>query len=216
MCNLPDNFQPELHALLVSIGLSRRERSAEWAKVPTALRQAVPEAVAVAMSQGNFPASGFGLGADIGAGKSMALAAMVKGMVHAVLRRNLEKGMDPWVPQGRNAILWISWADESAFFRAHATSEAVERKILAACTVPLLILDDLGRERIKGAYTEDWVINQLDRIITSRNREALPTLWTTNVQAPAMVDLYGGAFVDRLLQDNPMTWVPGLKSLRLS
>ena len=92
-------------------------------------------------------------------------------------------------------------------------SDTAER-ILALQTVPLLILDDLGRERIRGSYAEDWAASQLDGIINHRYRHEMPILWTTNVPAAHLVVLYGSALVSRLTGDNPLIWFNDLPDMR--
>ncbi|WP_243286041.1 hypothetical protein [Geothrix terrae] len=85
----------------------------------------------------------------------------------------------------------------------------------ALANASLLILDDLGRERIKGDYSQDWGASQLDYIVNMRYREERPIIWTTNVRQTDLVRLYGAALVRRLVEPNPMVWVEGLKPFNI-
>jgi len=209
---------------LLRIGLSKREVKAEWAKVPANIKAAPPRDVLHAMVGGKIPARGFGLGSDTGTGKTMALAAIMRGFVRARVRAWAE-AMPRWarekpeqirdLPSLRKATIWMSWPDTVTWIRARATDPVVEGLLQEAEVVPLLVLDDLGRERLKGSYVDDWAASQLDRIISHRYREELPILWATNLRERDLVERYGAAMVSRLTQDAPLAWIDGLRSMRL-
>jgi DNA replication protein DnaC len=72
---------------------------------------------------------------------------------------------------------------------------------------PLLVLDDLGRER--GSI--DSYTNQiLDSVVNYRYEHNLPTIWTTNLEQEAFIAQYGMPMLDRLTGMSPAAgWVQG-------
>jgi hypothetical protein len=75
-------------------------------------------------------------------------------------------------------------------------------------------LEDLGRERLKGSYGDDWSRSCLDMIVTQRNRRRLPILWTTNCTFEELLGIYGPGVVSRLAEINPFLRFPDLPNLR--
>jgi DNA replication protein DnaC len=195
---------------LMRHGLSKREAKADMQRVPLAIRQAIPKDTVKILLDGEVPPSGFGLGGNTDGGKTMALAA--------ILRRHLEAWAKNTVPlKGKVEpywFRWVCWPDEVQWLRSHAIADGTTDRLDALANVPLLILDDLGRERIKGSYAEDWAASQLDFVVNSRYREELVTLWTTNVREVDLAALYGGALMRRLTAENPLTWIENLGSAR--
>ena len=203
---------------LLKAGLSKREIKAEPGRVPKELLAAVPASCLKALSSGSIPTGGFGLGSDTGPGKTMALAVLLKAWQRKRLEefaRALKENPRPVMVGTGKPLVWLSWPDTVDFIRVHAVDGEAESVLERAEAAPLLVLDDLGRERIKGSYIEDWAASQLGRIISHRYREELPILWTTNLQEKALAGIYGMAMLSRLIEDNPLTWVDGLKSQRL-
>lgn len=186
-------------AQLTRIGVCRREREARMLKVPTEIQAVLPVAPVQALLSGVLPDHGFGLGGGVGKGKTMALAAILRS---AIQRFALNATFPMPDLRGFN---WCSWPEEAAWFSAHP-SDADDR-VERLSTVRLLVLDDLGRERVKGSYVDDWALTRLDLIVSRRNRECLPILWTSNLNIDGLKALYGGSFVSRLTQDNPLIWI---------
>ncbi len=219
-----------IHVDLGSIGLAAREIRAEWGKVPQALARAIPLEIRAACAQGQPIPRGFGLGSDTGTGKTMAIAAMVRKQVEVAYRARLEAlrhvaAGNPCGWDGEElalpgitrlpAIRWACWPDTVAEIRSHATTTG-PNTVTDLARVSVLVLDDLGRERIKGSYVEDWAASQLDSIVSHRYRNCLPIIWTTNLTEAQLVEIYGAALVSRLTEDAPLVWIPGLPSLRLA
>lgn len=211
-------------ARLAALGLSSTERSAEPLKVPASIAALIPEAPVSELMLGLRVRRGFGLGGSMGAGKTMALAAIMKSSVRKRLESTLEAMTEEpdWQDEERwqaaGAFRWVSWpqaaaAMKGAFKGRHGNAE-VEEMVDRMSTTQLLVLDDLGRERMRGAYTEDFAIGQLDRIIDMRSREGRPILWTTNQDREELESLYGAAMVDRLMGLAPLVQLPKLPSLR--
>lgn len=201
--SLPDSktFDSWVEAQLANIGMSRRERGARAAMVPPEIQARMPVEVVQLLQDGVLPTSGFGLCGGIGKGKTMALAALLR---VSIARFGKTAPLPLPLPTLR-AFCWCSWPEEAAWMSAHA--DMTESRVERLSTVPVLILDDLGRERVKGSYSDDWPISRLDIVVSRRNRECLPTLWTSNLDLDGLKALYGGSMVSRLTQDNPLIWL---------
>lgn len=187
------------------IGLRRREIMAEWDGVRGDMKSRFPSDVVGPLIEGLLPPKGLGIIGDTGTGKTMALAALVKQNMKVRYRDHLASGTGDFLPK----IKWVCWPETVAFIRSNATSPDVEQMFQGWEETMLLVLDDLGRERIKGAYAEDWATNQLDRIITSRNRRMLPILWSTNVSIGDLSSIYGAAMLSRLLEGSYLVHIEG-------
>ena len=209
---------------LESLGLAKVERQAVVERIPDALMAALPQQVVRDLLACQAPSRGFGLAGTMGAGKTAALAAILA----TGLRRRMEAALEgltdaPSSPQearwhlvGR--LRWVSWPGtaawmKGAFSRRDGNAE-VEDFVELCISTNLLVLDDLGRERMRGAYTEDFALGQLDRIVDARARDGRPILWTTNQEARELAAIYGGAMMDRLLDLAPLVQLPKLPSLR--
>ena len=179
-------------------------------RIPKEIKQRLPQKSVKSLNGGEYPEKGFGIGGNTGGGKSMALAAILKTCFKEKAKANAPKMGHFNIAR----VLWSCWPDEVNYLRAHALDSDTAERILALQTVPLLILDDLGRERIRGSYAEDWAASQLDGIINHRYRHEMPILWTTNVPAAHLVVLYGSALVSRLTGDNPLIWFNDLPDMR--
>lgn len=210
---------------LVGIGLAKKERRAMLGNIPREIMRALPVDPVKALLEGKKPTSGFGLVGTQGAGKTMALAAIVKhGIADSVtskinaLDRVPYEGEEPWRCVGSH-MLWISWptvaGDLKSMVARDGGGDNVDRYIARAIIIPVLIIDDLGRERARGAYTEDYSIGQLDRIIDLRSREERPIIWTSNATVSDMQRFYGGAMMSRLVELAPPVPLPSMPDLRL-
>lgn len=198
--------------IMFSMDLSKRELRARLDKIPIPIKRCLPKATVKAILEGEYPERGFGLGGNTGGGKTMAMAALLREYLKARARAFAKTPEKPlW---NGNGIVWCSWPDEVTMFRAHATEDRTEFRIQLLKTCGLLILDDLGRERIRGSYADDWAASQLDSVVNTRYRSELPVFWSTNITEAQLVDLYGGALFSRLTSDNPLIWVDGLSDLR--
>lgn len=193
-------------------GAAPREIRATRDKVPEALKRAIPPEPLKAVLAGEVPARGFGIGGRVQGGKTSCLVAILKVGAQAFARREVpQKGARAAYSRG---LAFVNWPDEVNAIRRAATDPATAERLERLAAVPILVLDDLGRERIRGSYTEDWAASQLDGIISARYRHERPTLWTTNVPMAELVALYGAALMARLTADNPLTWVDGLTDMR--
>jgi DNA replication protein DnaC len=73
--------------------------------------------------------------------------------------------------------------------------QELENKIHALSTVPVIVFDDLGKEKIT-----DWVQAQYFRIIDARYRNKLATIITSNYSFEEISEKLGEAVSSRLLQ----------------
>ena len=205
------HLEEHTRAAMVECGVSPREAKAERSRVPETVKRAMPRQELQAILEGRAPEHGFGLGGDVGGGKTCGLVSVLKLGFQAFARREVPaKGAVSW----SRFLSFVNWPDEVTRIRAHATDDATTERLEELARVPLLVLDDLGRERIKGSYVDDWAASQLDTIINARYRNELPTLWTTNVRPESLALLYGAALWSRLDGANPLVWVEGLRDLR--
>jgi DNA replication protein DnaC len=74
----------------------------------------------------------------------------------------------------------------------------------------VLILDDLGAERRKGDYQDDYAAAEIDYIVASaRYRACLPTWYTTNIPLERLAAFYGARFASRLVSESPLVELVG-------
>lgn len=72
--------------------------------------------------------------------------------------------------------------------RSYLPNELVD----AVCTVPVLLLDDIGAERVT-----DWVAAQLYEVVNRRQER--PTIFTSNLDLAALCDRLGGIDGERIV-----------------
>lgn len=198
---IPTDFTAHTSEQLKAIGLSKVERRADLAKVPDAILCALPEGVATPILAGQIPLrNGFGLAGPGGTGKTSALAALLVACVEQNAQ-NLApfKELEPV-----RSIHWMRWPASCHQWRLNGLHWSVEREINRAKSSRLLILDDLGRETRRREAAEDVATGHLDMILTHRDGEDLPTLWTSNLSEDELANRYGFSMIRRLLRLNPM------------
>jgi len=82
------------------------------------------------------------------------------------------------------------WADKSD-----------EEALNMLCTVPLLIIDDLGKEYAKrNADGWSWVHEQLYHVINRRYEDYLPVIVTTNFDLPELEKKIDASVVSRIIE----------------
>ena len=190
--------------------MSYRELKATMELIPKAMKNVLPKDQLSTLLDGKYPQKGFGLGGNTGGGKTMAMAAILRACAIAQVKTYKPKG-DMNFNGTLHGVGWVYWPSAVQWLRSHAIDPEANEWVQSLSLIPLLVLDDLGRERIKGSYVEDWAASQLDLIVNQRYREQLPILWTTNVTEADLLSLYGGAMLRRLTADNPLIWVQNLK-----
>lgn len=181
-------------------GMSPREFPAKWDQIP-------PEISA------QFVTGGFGLTGETGTGKTYAMAAAIKRLVW--LAADTVHGMDsPFLP-ARLPLIWVDWPVLASTLRTQGMSDTTNDEVEALCNATLLVLDDLGAERIKGAYSEDWTTSLLDRVVDTRYKQIRPTFWTSNLTPESLIKVYGARLVSRVIGLGPAIKMPTRKDYRI-
>lgn len=178
--------------LLTKDGMSSREIASTAEKI-------TPEIAAVLPSD---LSQGFGLMGLPGIGKTGAMAVL--------FREHILAG---------GYGMWLSWPDAVNRWRIQSVRDGgiadVGEEVERAQKAPALVLDDLGAERIKGSYLDDWAASQLDLIVDARYREERPTHYTTSLMRPSFVKLYGPRLFSRLCGENRLIELKPLHDRRV-
>lgn len=186
-------------------GLSPRERRCTMAGVTQQILDALSGAGIGRLLEGQTPKLGLGLSGPAGIGKTGLLAAVLQHAMRSRLERELpERGgqaLEPW-------LLWLSWPEVVNRLRGPEGIAEAETLVARACAFEVLVLDDLGAERIRGEYSGDWAASQLDLIIDGRYRHDRRTLYTTTLEAGELVHRYGQRLFSRLCSENPLVQLP--------
>jgi DNA replication protein DnaC len=194
-----------VEARLLEIGMGEGEIEATIDQIPHDIRVALPPIAIDRMAAGLLPKSGFGLGGAIGCGKTFAVAALVKASMQKAIDRSST------LPSRSRNVLWACWPVDVAI---RGKLDQSRERLEQLANVPLLILDDLGRERLKGSYGDDWSRSCLDMVVTQRGRRRLPILWTTNCTFEGLLGIYGPGVISRLSEINPLLRIADLPNLR--
>lgn len=206
------NITAEVDKRLRLAGMEALELTARRESVPEGIRRILPREPVATLRDGFVPANGWGMIGPTGIGKSMAVASLLRVWAEAVIRRRAPEEGEVSDDIG---LAWVSWPSEADWMRVHGTeTRIIHSRVTRLSKAPILVIDDLARERRKGAYSEDWAIGKLDLIIDERSRRMLPTIWTANVDEAALVTIYGAALVSRLIGENPPVNATG-QDLRL-
>lgn len=186
-------------------GLSPRERRCTMAGVTQPILEALSGAGLSRLLDGNAPSRGFGLSGPAGIGKTGLVAAVLQHAMRSRLERELpERGgqaLEPW-------LLWLSWPEVVSRLRGPDGITEAEAVVARACSIEVLVLDDLGAERIRGEYSGDWAASQLDLIVDGRYRNDRHTLFTTTLEQGELVHRYGQRLFSRLCSDSPLFQMP--------
>lgn len=209
---------------LRSAGLSPREATADFYKIPEGLRTVLwtDERIRADLERmslgGEIPIKGFGLSGETGTGKTFMLAALMKTLATArVQRRYAEDGKKAL---SESWLAWVSWPMRVLRYRAQSMEDGgmakVRKDLQALAEKPALVLDDLGVERFVGggSYENDWIATQLDALVDARYGLMKPTWFTTNLVRGEFVNRYGSRLFSRLCADNPFVRVPSIADLR--
>ncbi|HWQ10684.1 MAG TPA: hypothetical protein VN436_16295, partial [Holophaga sp.] len=93
----------------------------------------------------------------------------------------------------------------------------LEEHMERLATVPLLVLDDLGAERAREDRDRDWGNVKLYEVLEARVNAQRATLWTSNLDGPAIRSRYGDRLLSRLIGLGPVVSAPpGLPDRRIA
>jgi hypothetical protein len=200
----------------IEAGMRPREARSEVGKIPVEIKRALPIEAVKSMLEGKPPKAGFGIGGEgTGGGKTSAMAAILRAYLQAREVARVNEGGEPNPCPGAAGLRWRSWPSTVALLRSRATVDGfVETTVNDMIQADILFLDDLGSERIKGSYVEDFAASQLDVVVDERYRREAPTFYTTNLDMGGLIEFYGARLVSRLCGDNPLVIVTGLKDQR--
>ena len=166
----------------------------------------------------------YGLMGERGVGKSWALAHQVALMVDEAVKRQEDPARARliWVDGDvarDHRLLWVNWLEQvEDIHRRRFDDVWVDAWSEWAEYVPLLVLDDLGRERFEG--DRDPARAVLVRVLDSRYRCKAPVLWASNLKIDRdrkideFTPFYGGALASRIFGTWPALELEG-QDLRL-
>lgn len=190
---------------LKGIGMGADETQAALEKIPQEVLSAIPRRSLQCLMAGVFAkAPGFGLCSRPGLGKSQAVAAILRA---GVTQNATNVAPFKRLPTKMKAIAWMNVFLTVNRWRRDGIDPQVAIDIRQAQEAKLLILDDLGREVRRSTIGEDVATGHLDAIITHRDREGLPTIWTSNLSEDELVERYETPFFRRLTRLNPPAWI---------
>lgn len=201
------NLDAYVTAQMLAIGVGEREVLADPARTPMEIKRAMPRDDAKLFCSGGMPKRGFGLIGGVGVGKSMAMSGFLRAhLTHRLAEKVKGRGevQVDWVK-------WVSWPIFAGWLRSGAVERAGEvREALETLSMlPGLILDDLGAERMRGSYQEDYARAELDLLIDRRYRKMLPTWFTSNLmQVEDLEQAYGARMVRRLFAQSEPVYLP--------
>lgn len=147
---------------------------------------------------------GFGLWGPPGTGKTWLAAQWVARFHHAHRGAWLSEDLP------REArVFWVHWPTAAEELKRLVVSSANRTAAWAdrAKGARLLVLDDLGRERVRGA--EDYARGLLVEVVDHRVRHHLPVVWTSNLAPGQLDEFYRGALASRILGTWPAHEVDG-------
>lgn len=213
------NVGPWVEKACAKWGMTPRERTASLEQLAPNIRRIFgdPRLHVRSMLDGVIPDKGFGLMGPTGTGKTLAFAAVVKRMIG---NRWLMQADTLGMGATSQFVAWVRWPEEVNRFRTIVGSvegglKEAQDVIDRWATFPVLVLDDLGAERLRGDYSEDWATSLLDILVDRRHNEMLPVWWTSNLSRDEFIERYGTRLWSRLAGDNPGIVVPNGPDLRI-
>lgn len=203
----------------------RLRKVLEKSGMPTRIQRSTVEGITPEIKAMLPGKGGFGLLGPVGSGKTGAVAATVIAMIEKDLERVVTQ-MEPWFDPREGTIFpssplcWISWPETVNHIRVLSNGDQgigkADEIVRRMARSRWLVLDDLGAERIRGDYADDWATTQLDLVIDERYNELRPIWFTTSLTKREFGGRYGRRMIDRLAPENPMIEVGQIESRRLA
>lgn len=190
---------------LRGIGLGADEINAKVDLIPGSVLDAIPNLTLKCLFAGLLrKVQGFGLCSRPGYGKSQAIAALVRAALTQSAQNNIYFTR---LPTEATKVVWMNVFLTIQRWRLDGINPRIPGELERARNASLLVLDDLGREINRSGVGQDVATGHLDAILTHRDRENLPTIWTSNLSEEEIIDRYGTPFYRRLTRLNPGTWI---------
>lgn len=140
-------------------------------------------------------------GPDAGCGKTYASAAVARALIDAGVRVQ-------WTTA--SALLGLFRDSYGATWKGNPgvlSQHQVWHKY--AVRPGLLVLDDLGAEKMASGEAGDWARERLLELVSHRSEGQKPTLVTTNLTEPQLRHRYGPRILSRLLSRSPLVGMAG-------
>lgn len=207
---LEPNVSTWVTGALLASGMQLREITADPKAITPAIRKAIPKEAMAALLKGRMPDAGFGLLGGSGVGKTATLAALLRAWADGWLR-TVGPTTAASIRPASLALVWANWPEFVAAGKGSLSQDRgaeAEGAVIDAMGAGVLVLDDLGRERVRGSYTEDWGTAQLDRVVDHRDRRGLLTFWTSNLSTTDLASHLGAGLVSRLARLAPPVILP--------
>ncbi|WLT30075.1 hypothetical protein [Geothrix sp. PMB-07] len=156
--------------------------------------------------------SGYGLIGPVGCGKTWSLIQRIAQEINAYVLdqdspetawlKSMIEVIDGIRYDVCRSIVWVSWPDQAENLkRMVLDAQAVSEWVKQASECWLLVLDDLGAERVRGV--DDFSRSVLAEVIDSRYRNEEMVCWTSNLSAEELAVFYRGRIASRLLSAWP-------------
>lgn len=209
------NQRRYLQAFLTRARVPNKVLEAADKLVPPQIVQTIPKEYSSAVREGKYPRQGFGLSGKVGCGKTMTMGIIARKLAWLFIKK--ESAINGKAALHLPFLRWVNWPEMAEELKSTSITNfsRVEIMVKELAEIPVLVLDDLGVERIKENYREDFATQRLDRIIDTRYSENRITFYTTNLDQPELVKNYGTRLVSRLLGMNPLIVLPSLPDLRM-
>lgn len=195
-------------------GMSAREIDSTIECMTPEIKRALPGDAIADAREGKLPSAGFGLSGGAGIGKTGALCALMVTTV-AIRVRVRQQGVEtPASP----TFEFVPWPETVNRIRVMASGGGgvgnVQQFLEPFVEASMLVLDDLGGERLPGTYGDDWAASQLDLVVDIRHRDGRPTHYTTALDELTLMRRYGQRLFSRLCGPNPLICVSAREDRR--
>lgn len=186
-------------------GVPKRLRTATLEDTTPEIKDEIHDEHPGTFASGLVPSNGWGFIGEPGIGKSGANAALCARHIKNALARQITQYCGEGITFSSSGLLWVEWSGSFAHLQSHAIDPETPLFIDRMKRAKVLVLDDLGRERFPKDYKErtSFGHDALFQVISHRNGQRAPILWTSNFKAVVLLDLYGAPVFTRLTEENP-------------